>query len=565
MLARRTSWLALLLALTAPAWGCEGVIGDSTDRDRMPTPETPDDDDGDGIPDAVVAAPATLRRLTRSQYRHSVRALTGIEVPVDTALEPDTPSNGFVSVGNARTTISARGVEQYEDAAYAVAAAMAATDPGSRIPCTVGSEGCLENFVRTFGRRAFRRPLTEAEVTRWRAIGEDAATTLGTPNAGIEFVVAGMLQSPNFLFRSELGSGGAATSDTLAEGAHYFDDWEMASRIAFTVCDETPDDALLDAAAAGELTDAESLRGHVERLVASDCARRAVRTLFDEVFGLAELEHVVKDPEVYPLASSTLGPALRDSLLATVERWSFDENRPYDEFFTARDFVVNADVEAVFATDPGYADLGTEGVNEAAAVRSGLLTHPATLARNSHAEATSPTLRGKFVRTALLCQSVPAPPDDVGELPEPNAEARTLRERLESHRTNPACASCHAFLDPIGLALEQFDGVGTFRETENGADIDPSGDLDGVTYDDALGLGQAVSEHPELFGCLVRNLFRSATGRIETAGEERTIALLERDFERDRLLRTLLVELLTSEGFRVAASTDVSAGEGGAR
>ena len=139
------------------------------------------------------------------------------------------------------------------------------------------------------------------------------------------------------------------------------------------------------------------------------------------------------------------------------------------------------------------------------------------------------------------------------------------RPTSSAHCLRKACASCHAFLDPIGLALEQFDGVGTFRETENGADIDPSGDLDGVTYDDALGLGQAVSEHPELFGCLVRNLFRSATGRIETAGEERTIALLERDFERDRLLRTLLVELLTSEGFRVAASTDVSAGEGGAR
>lgn len=554
----RTSCL-LLLTL---AFACDGVIGDSSSRDREPTPETPDDDDGDGIADFVVAAPATLRRLTQSQYRHSVRALTGVEVPEAVALEPDTASNGFVSVGNARTTISARGVEQYEDAAYAVAAAMAATDPGDRIGCEVGSAGCLESFVRTFGRRAYRRPLTDAEVARWRAVGEDAASTLGTPSAGIEFVVAGMLQSPQFLFRAELGSGTPATSESIAEGARHFDDWEMASRIAFTVCDETPDDALLDAAAAGELTNERTLRAHVERVVASDCARRSVRTLFDEVFGLAELEHVTKDPETYPLASSNLGPALRDSLLDTVERWSFDEERPYDEFFTAREAVMNAQVAAVFATDPGYADVGLEGeLAETAEARVGLLTHPATLARHSHAEASSPTLRGKFVRTSLLCQSVPAPPDDVGELPEPNADAPTMRERLESHRTNPACASCHAFLDPIGLALEQFDGVGVFRETENGARIDPTGELDGVFYDDAAGLGQAVSEHPDLMQCLVRNLYRSATGRIETLGEERTIALLTRDLERDRLLRTLLVELLMSEGFRVAETMTEEGGE----
>lgn len=559
----RTPWL-LLFGL---ALGCEGTIGDSVSRDRDPTPEIPNDDDGDGIADVVIAAPATLRRLTQSQYRNSVRALTGIEVPEATALEPDTASNGFVSVGNARTTISARGVEQYEEAAYVVAAAMAATDPGDRIGCEVGSAGCLESFVRSFGRRAFRRPLTEAEVTRWRAVGEDAASTLGTGSAGIEFVVAGMLQSPHFLFRAELGSGDSVDSDTVAEGARQFDDWEMASRIAFTVCDETPDDALLDAAAAGELTNERTLRGHVERVVASDCARRSVRTLFDEVFGLAELAHVTKDPETYPLASSALGPALRDSLLDTVERWAFDEDRPYDEFFTAREAVLNPQVASVFATDPGYADVGAEGeLVETAAARAGLLTHPATLARHSHAEASSPTLRGKFVRTSLLCQSVPAPPDDVGELPEPNADAPTMRERLESHRTNPACASCHAFLDPIGLALEQFDGVGVFRETENGARIDPTGELDGVLYDDAAGLGRAVADHPELMSCLVRNLYRTATGRIETLGEERTIALLTRDLERDRLLRTLLVELLMSEGFRVAeapTAEEPTAEEGG--
>src|SRR5690606_29643853 len=148
---------------------------------------------------------------------------------------------------------------------------------------------------------------------------------------------------------------------------------------------------------------------------------------------------------------------------------------------------------------------------------------------------------GKFVREALLCQSIPAPPANVGELPEPSPELPTMRERLREHRENPACAGCHSVMDPIGLGLENFDAIGAFRGRENGAIIDPSGELDGALFDDARGLGEALAEHPQITTCLVRNLYRYGSGHVETRGEEPTIQELAGAFAASPQLDMLLV------------------------
>ncbi len=182
--------------------------------------------------------------------------------------------------------------------------------------------------------------------------------------------------------------------------------------------------------------------------------------------------------------------------------------------------------------------------------RAGLLTHAAVLARHSHSSATSPTLRGKLVREAFLCQPPPPPPDDVGELPEPAVDAPTMRDRLAVHQETPACAGCHSLTDPIGLGLENFDGLGVFRAHENGATIDPSGSIDQVTLEDAAGLGAAVSEHPALKSCFVRNVYRFAVGRVERAEDEATLTSLIERFEHDSTLEALLLELVTSPTMR---------------
>lgn len=546
---RNFAWLAVagvLVGLT----GCNGNIEELEPLGPIiDLPEVPDDEDGDGLPDTLVPAASGLRRLTRHQYINSVFDLTGLRM--DPAIDNDLASNGSVAVGTTRTTISPRAVEQYEDTAYEVASQVVADDTARArvVSCTpsLADDTCLREFVETFGRNAWRRPLSMEEVERYLAVASNAASVLGDFWGGVEFGLAGLLQSPNFLFRVELGEG-VAVGEGEAAG-HLYDDYEMASRISFAICNTTPDGELLDSAEAGTLTSDEGLRAQVERLAAADCAGEAIRGLFEEVVGLSE-GHFIKDEEEFPDLSPTLGDSLQESLLSTVEAWVLEDNVSYRQFFTRSDAEVNGEVAELYGIE------GTDSLAFARAElpdnRRGILSHGAVLARHAHSEASSPTLRGKFVRVSLLCQTIPPPPDDVGELPEPSPDLPTRRERLASHRENMACAGCHNLMDPIGLALENYDGIGAWRDTENGAVIDASGELDGTTYTDAVGLGQAVGEHPNLMECLVRNFYRYAGGHIETAGETRTILQLKRSFEESGFVRDLLVELVLSEGFRTA-------------
>jgi hypothetical protein len=171
---------------------------------------------------------------------------------------------------------------------------------------------------------------------------------------------------------------------------------------------------------------------------------------------------------------------------------------------------------------------------------------------------TSATLRGKFVRTALLCHAVPPPPADVDtSLPEPSGDMPTLRDRVGEHLSNPDCAVCHNILDPIGLGLERFDGIGKFRLTENDVKIDPSGELDGEVWQSARELGEIISRHPSLPGCLTRHLYRYATGMSEDKADRPLIDELTRAFADARYrLVPLLRHIVLSDGFRFARVTD---------
>jgi len=185
--------------------------------------------------------------------------------------------------------------------------------------------------------------------------------------------------------------------------------------------------------------------------------------------------------------------------------------------------------------------------------RAGLLGHAGLLALNAHATLSSPTLRGRFVRQVLMCQEIPPPPNNVSTmLPEP-IPGGTMRDRLERHRTDPACNGCHVRMDPIGLGLENFDGIGAYRANEGTARIDPSGDIDGMAYADARSLGTLLRGHPAVGPCLVRKLYRYATGHIELASEAQVMDALSQRFASSQYrLRALLVDVAASDGFRLA-------------
>ncbi|MCA9553818.1 MAG: DUF1592 domain-containing protein [Myxococcales bacterium] len=497
----------------------------------------------DPLPD-VAASDAPLRRLTAEQYAAAVRDVLGEDLVLPSALEPDVPYAGLVALGVARTSVSSWGVEQYEAAAFDLAEQVLA-DPARRdalVPCSPAGtvdDGCAQAALTALGLKLWRRPVEPAELTALTRVAADAAQTLGDFHQGLEYAVAAMLQSPNFLYRWELGEAGA------------FGDYALASRISFLLWNTTPDDALLAAAGRGELSTEAGLLAQVERLLASPRARVGVRSFFTELYELYRLDDMVKDPTLFVHYDTELGPAAREETLRVIERLVFEDDGDFRDLMTTTDTFVDRRLAAVYQVRAPVRE-GFGAVTLPEGERRGLLGQVSTLALHSHPEGSSAVLRGRFVRKVLLCGVIPPPPVNVNTaLPEPSAEAPTLRERNRVHLELPECAGCHALMDPIGLGLENFDAVGRHRNKDNGALIDAAGELDGVPFVTPWELAGVVRDHPALPRCLVRNLYRYATGVEESGTEQQLINGLAGRFEAQGYrVKALLRDLATSPAMR---------------
>jgi hypothetical protein len=515
---------------------------------------TADDDDGGAT--AFDPGAAVLPRLTAQQYRNSLEHLLGPDLPA-TTVEADTNPYLFYSIGATSTTLSELGTQMYEEAAD-LGTHHVFGDPTRRLavvgcePTAVG-DACVQDFVHAFGRRAYRRPLTDEEHARWLAV----ASAADVPDAweGLRLVVAGMLQSPYFLYRVELGEPDPEDPSRLR-----YTDFEMASRLSFLLWSSTPDDALLDAAEAGELGDAAGVVAHAERLLADPRARVAVQDFFAQYFDLGRLSGLSRDPAAYPAYSETIAGSMRTEVQLVVDDFVFRRDADLRGVFGTRETFVNDELAALYGVDaPGASPIAYVPVElPESGPRAGLLTLGAFLAMNAHETETSPTLRGKYVRERVLCEEVPPPPDDVDTQVEPaDMEGKTLRERLEEHRTNPVCAGCHAFIDPPGFLFEHFDSIGAYRTEDNGWPIDASGDLDGMPLADARDLAEALKEEPRVGTCVVTQLLRHAHGRLETESEESIIEDLDARFEDEGYrFRALLLHVVSHDGFRHLAPAE---------
>lgn len=495
-----------------------------------------------------------LRRLTELQYANAIHDLFGPEVVVPPRLEPDVAIEGLVALGAARTSVSPRGVEQYEAAALDLAGQALGTGPASArsqiVACTpsgVSDDACARTTLSALGRRAFRRPLTAAELSRLVTLAGTAGRALGDFHRGLELPVAALLESPHFLFRVELGE-----PDPAAPGQLRFTAWELASRLSFLMWNTIPDEALLDAAERGELLTDAGLDAALDRLLASPRARLGLRSFFTDLLELYRLDELVKDPKVFVQASAELGPAAREETLRGIEHLIFDAPSDYREILTTRRTFLDRRLAAIYEVPaPAREGFGMHTWPDDSP-RAGLLTQASVLALYAHATSSSATRRGKFVRKTLLCANPAPPPVDVNTmLPEPSGNTPTLRDRVAEHLRNENCAVCHRFTDPIGLGLENFDGVGRYRATEHGAVIDASGELSKVPFSNPRELAAAVVAHPDFVPCFVKSIYRYAGGHLETAGEAGVLEDLTADFAAGghRVL-PLLRQLVKSPGFR---------------
>ena len=497
------------------------------------------------VPAVEPAAPA-LRRLTEAQYHSAISDLLGPGLVMPSSLEPDVKVDGLLSVGASIAAVSPWGVEQYEEAALDLVEQALESPEHRAVMLSCEPDGvddpCVEQAVSDFALRAWRRPMTEGELDRILTVIEDIGVDTSL-DLGLLYGLGAMLQSPYFLYRSEHGldpAGGALT------------DYELATRLSFLLWNSIPDEELLLAAEAGELSTDAGLEAQALRMLEDERSVDGLRNLLTELYTLYELDDLDKDPLVFTHASSELGPDAREETLLVAEQLMLVEDGDYRELISSPRSIINPRLAALYGVRAPSADGFEEMEFEEDDGRRGLLGHASLLAQHSHATSSSATLRGKFIRTVLLCHEIPAPPGDVDTtIPEADSESPTLRDRIAVHLEDPSCAGCHELMDPMGLALENFDGIARWRDTENGVTIDASGELDGVAWQTPWQLSGVLAEHPDLGPCFTENLYRYGVGHSLADGEKELAEWLAVEFEiADYSYRSLVLATVMSPGFR---------------
>ncbi len=524
-----------------------GAAGDSATPPATTTMTTTSDG---GAP--LVQPTATLHKLTIPEFTNSLHDLLGTDVPVS-ELEPDHEVDGFRSIAASIVSVSPLGIARYETAvdgaaAVAFASAARAAKVLACLPANATDTACATRAINAFGRRAFRRPLTDVETTRYLAL---ATATAAEPNgdlvAGLREAVSAIPQSPSFLYRVELGAPSAADG-----GRTKYTGFEMASRLAAMLWATVPDDALLDAAANGALATPDGVRAQAQRMISSPKAHQALSTFVDDLYGMDHLAEAIKDPKLFPAWTDTLREAMHQELLLRIDDVAFDGKSDFLSLYDQKTTFVNNELAKLY----GLPVVPVDGFRRidlpAGSPRQGVLGSGALLAAYALPQRTSPTTRGKFVMETLLCRTVPPPPPGVNTNLDVTTNANApLRQQLEAHRQNATCAACHGLMDPVGLGLENFDSVGAYRLTDKGATIDASGLLDGVAFANAAELGSLLRNHANAGACVVRNLYTAAQGRTPLPIDAPVLTLLATRFSASgRRADQLLVDVVSSDAFR---------------
>ena len=405
---------------------------------------------------------------------------------------------------------------------------------------------CARSILSRLGRLAYRRPLEAPEIDRLLAFYEDGSRDGGF-ESGIELALRFLLASPQFIFRLE------TEPDDLDAGAVYpVADLDLASRLSFFLWSSIPDDELLAVAERGELSAPDELRRQVRRMLADPRASALVENFAGQWLYLRNLANTHPDPPTFPDFDDNLRRALQretELFFGSV----MTEDRSILELLTADYTFLNERLARHYGIPGIYGDrFRRVAVTEDA--RRGILGHGSLLTVTSYATRTSPVLRGKWILENLLGSPPPPPPPDVPDLEDAgSAEGLSIRERLEQHRANPACAACHARMDPYGFGLENFDAIGRWRSSSGGEPIDASDVLpDGTAFNGPSELREAILRRPGSFvETFTRKLLTYAAGRgMEYYDAPAVRRIVRAAAEEDYRFSALVDGVVTSDVFR---------------
>lgn len=493
-------------------------------------------------------------RLTHGQYDNAIRDLLGVELALGRDFLPDPVVGGF-SNNVDQLRVNDRLVRDYQRAAEVVSEALLAnpTALATLAGCeTAPDDSCAAAFVDEFGRRAFRRPLEDDEREIFARIFTNAPGSYETGTdfeQGVALVVEAALQSPSFLYRTEL------SAPPEGEGQVALTGYEVASRLSFMLWNSTPDRELLDAADAGELDTPEGIAAHARRMLDDPRAADPIRDFHEQWLGMDHYDALTKDPETYPGFDGETVAALKEETLAFFQHTILDDGGTFNDLLTSRATWVNDELAAIYGLSGDFGPEFTRAEVDPS-TRAGFLTHPGFLASHAYYNSTSPIHRGVMIQRQLLCASIPSPPGDVDlELPPFDASIRTTRQRVEAHTSPDACVGCHQFINEPGFAFEGYDEMGRIRETENGEALDTAGELrtleGSLAFTDALNLIEQLADSPIAEKCYLTQWFRYASGRTDVDADKCTItAMHERLAETGFDVREMLVSLTQTVNFR---------------
>jgi len=464
-----------------------------------------------------------LRRLTDRQANQAAYDLLGVEV--EPGLFPVTIADGGMTTWPSSNTVSGAGAMGI--LSFAEAAAEAAD-----VSACSSDEAGLE-WSTDFVQAAYRRPLSKGTSDRIAAVlalGED-------PEAGCRAVIEFALQSPYFLYL------GLEADDT--EGVSDLDDFAVAERLSFFLWNTTPDEELIAAARAGELSTRAGVREQARRMVDDPRSAEMVVRFHSDWLQLERLDEVTKDAELYPdWQASTLEMSRHETELFVSEVVWLGEGR-FDTLLDSRTTWLTPELGEIYGLD-------LEGGWQRAELddaRPGVLTRSAWLAGHGYANTSAPVRRGAFLLEQLYCEDLTPPADVDFDLPE-EVEGESVRDRLAQHRDDPVCAPCHDRIDPAGFAFEHYGPVGEWREVwEDGLEVDATGELDGLDFDDAVGLLDTL-DRERARACYTKRWFEYAVGRPSETVDACALEELEARFAAsDGDLRELVVAITQSDAF----------------
>jgi len=505
-------------------------------------------------PGSVNVGISPLRRLTAEQYRNTVRDLLMMPDAKTLVLTTDLPADGNIAdrfSGNVVGALAGLDADTYGGLAEKLAT-KAVTNLMPLLPCQPsGGKACATQFIQSFGKRAFRRPLSGVEVTRFETVFTTGSTG-GTFANGIKLVIQAMLQSPKFLYIIEpIPANGAGK-------VFQIDSWAMATRLSYFFLNSMPDAGLFTAAEGNQLTTADQVAEQATRLLKDSRFRDTLAGFHNEWLELDALESADKDPMLFPAWNDALKTALGQQTQKFIEGVIADGDGKLETLLAANFSYLSGPLYDLYGITKPASSASWAKVDLKAGERAGLLTHAGILAGLAHENRTSFILRGKLVREAILCFQVPPPPAGVDTSEAMVSPTATAKERSEAHRRNPSCASCHAAFDTIGFAFEGYDPVGKYRTVDGaGKPIDTVGTLVGVSpaldgdVANAVALSKKLSTAEDVGQCVARMWMRFGLGREEDDKDDAaSLAAAFKAMKDTGSIPDTLVALARSDAFR---------------